>query len=322
MPRSIQALLVVFVPLATASLLTSKSSGVLPGELLVPVPLTSAFPACGQCHDQFPNANGRVKMTIKPSALSLAANASINVDVKVTGGPATTSGGFAMESDRGAFVAGLNSRTTPAGDAITHTDKFGDSWTFGFKAPATPGPVQWTGATQKANLDLTPAGDSFGFWGPNSDNPGVPLRLYVNASGVVPYGRGCAGTDEHEPVLGAATSPILGQPFQVDLAAVPGGASSFCALGDSSASFFGLPLPLDLASIGAPGCSLLASHALTAPAAATGQGSGGGAASFVWPLPQNPALRGVHVYLQAIVLDAGANLFGLTTSNALDAILQ
>src|SRR5262249_21249200 len=149
--------------LLLTSVLTSRAGGVLPGELLVPPNLTSALPACSACHD-LPNANGRVTMVVKPHGRSLAASGSVTVDVNALGGPSTPCGGFAMETDRGAFVAGMTTRTTPSGSAITHTDRFYDAWTFAFTAPATPGPVKWTGACQKVNLDLTPAGDSFGFW--------------------------------------------------------------------------------------------------------------------------------------------------------------
>ena len=305
--------------LVTSSLVSSRSSGVLPGELLVPPSLTSSLPACGQCHDVLPNANGRVKLAITPSTLSLAAGAPITVAVKVTGGPATTSAGFAMEASAGSFVAGVNSRTTASGNAITHTDKFGDSWSFGFQAPTTPGLVTWTAVGQKADLDLATTGDSFGFYGPNSDNPGVALRLFVNAVGVQPFGTGCAGADDHVPVLGAATGPALGQGFALSLVAVPAGAPTFLALGDSTTTFGGVALPFDLVVIGAAGCAVRTNHLVVLPLTATGQGSGGGVAGITLTVPSDPALRGKVLHLQALVVDAAANGLGLTVSNGLTA---
>jgi len=304
---------------ATTTLVMSRSSGVLPGEFLVPPNLTSSLPACGQCHDPLPNANGRVKVTVVPSARSLVAGSPVTVQVKVSGGPATSSAGFAMETSAGSFVAGTNSRTTTSGDAITHTDKFGDSWSFGFQAPLTPGLVTWTVVGQKADLDLSSTGDSFGYYGPNSDNPGVPLRLFVNATGAVPFGSGCAGSDEHVPVLGATTGPALGQPFTLNVCALPVGAPTFLVLGDSTTTFGSIALPLDLAIIGAPGCSVRTNHLVVLPLTAAGQGSGGGVAGVTLGLPSDPSLRGKAVQLQAFVVDAAANGLGITVSNGLTA---
>src|SRR5262245_12462581 len=85
MPRTLLPVSIAAALLGLTALVSSKQSGVLPGELLVPANLTSAFPACGACHDPFPNTNGRVKMVIQPQALALAPGAPITVKVQVVG---------------------------------------------------------------------------------------------------------------------------------------------------------------------------------------------------------------------------------------------
>lgn len=299
-----------------------RSTGVLPGEFGIPPNPSGSFPACGACHDPNPNANGVVKVEITPQLLSVDAGGTVPVSARVTGGPGLGLGGFCMETSAGRFQAGTNTRTTPAGDAITHLDKFGNSWAFTYTAPNTPGVVRWTAAGQSVNADLAPTGDSFGFYGPNSGQPGVPVRLYVNAPAVGGFGTGCAGLDGHQPVLGASRSATIGASFDTELVSVFPGAFTFCALGDSATAFGTLPLPFDLAILGAPNCLVRCNHLFTQSAAAPGQGSGGGRAVFSWPLPNDPGLRGATLFFQAFVLDPAANSLGLAVSNGLKAQIQ
>ena len=72
-------LVLAIAPVGLASLLPvpalPKSTGILPGELFVPPNVTSAFPACGQCHNTQPNANGHVTVALTPFARVLDAGA-------------------------------------------------------------------------------------------------------------------------------------------------------------------------------------------------------------------------------------------------------
>jgi hypothetical protein len=299
-----------------------KSTGILPGEFGAPPNLTSALPACGNCHDPLPNANGRVTLGLEPAALSLEGGRTIAVRALVTGGPNLGLAGFCIETDRGGFLASATTRTTATGSAITHIDRFNSQWDFQYTAPGAPGLVRWTMAGQSVNADLTPAGDSFGFYGPDSSVPGVPLRLFVNAPQIVSFGGGCPGTDRHVPVLGASTTAAIGQNLDLAVVSVPPGAQVFVALGESDQVFGGLPLPFDLAILGAPGCLVRCNHRFLLASAAAGSGSGGGTVGVSLPLPNDPALRGLVLFAQALVRDAAANSAGLTASNALKATIQ
>ena len=287
----------------------------------MPPNLTSAFPACGFCHDPSPNANGRMNLAIQPAAFSVARGAMISVNVTVSGGPNRGQGGFCIESSGGVFQPGVTTRGTPAGDAITHNSNSNTQWAFQWQAPNATGLVRWTAAGQSVSGDFTPTGDSFGFWGPDSAVPGVPLRIFVNSTNVTSFGSGCAGTGNPAPLLGAAADATLGQNFNVELHSAPVNALSFCVLGDSNTQMGAIPLPLDLGIIGAPGCFLRASMVFTFTQTTAGTGSGGGAATFPWPIPNDPSLRGASLYFQGLVVDP-VNQLGLTTSNALRAVLQ
>ena len=311
----------LLVPLSLAlSPLVPRRTGVLPGEFLVPPNVTSAAPSCGQCHSINPNANGVMKLSIT-APRSLIAGASVPVAVRVSGGPNVGVGGFVMDTDAGAFVPDPETRTTASGDAITHANGFFDFWQFQFQAPAAPGLVRWLAAGQAVN-GIGSLGDSWGFYGPDSSVGGVPFRLFVNDPSVRPFGSGCAGADEHEPILGARAPMTVGQPFSVELHNVAPGSRAFCFAGTSNTNFGPLALPVELGSVGAPGCWLLTNHVLVHDESATGVGSGGGSATFDWPVPPDPQLIGGRVFFQAIVVDPAANALGLTSTAALEATVQ
>jgi hypothetical protein len=77
-------------------------------------------------------------------------------------------------------------------------------------------------------------------------------------------------------------------------------------------SWGGVPLPVDLGPLGAPGCAWNISWALSAPLMPTSVGAR-------WPdqtIPNDPALRGTSFYDQALFLDAAANALGLVMSQS------
>jgi hypothetical protein len=295
-----------------------RASGVLPGELLVPPNLTTAFPACGACHDPQPNANGRVTITVEPAMLSVAPGQKVAIQVKVAGGPAQGIGGFALEISAGSLAATADARTAPNGLAITHANRFFSSWTFDWTAPPAPGLVLATAAGQSVDGDLTNAGDSWGFFGPDSSKPGTARRLFVNAANVVPFGAGCAGSDGHQPVLGGGADARVGATFVLETHALLPGALVQNVLGFSTSSWLGIPLPFDLAPFGFPGCRLLTDQALVQSALAAGSGSGGGVATFAWPIPNDAAFRGAVAYFQTLVLEPAR----LAASNGLRVTVQ
>jgi hypothetical protein len=126
------------------------------------------------------------------------------------------------------------------------------------------------------------------------------------------FGAGCSGS-AGTPVLDAAWNqrPWIGCQFTVALRDLPPGRSALVWLGRSDRSFGAVSLPLDLASIGMPGCTLFVStEAFVAVFNLTGAAS----ASII--VPDDPTLIGGKFYNQAFVVDPGSNPFGATMSNA------
>ncbi len=318
-------LLLPLVPSAGSSLAAAplpRSTGLLPGEFGVPFNLSSALPACGQCHSPAPNANGAVTVQVSAAARVLALGATINGEVHVAGGPGLGLSGFVLETDVGTLQAGATTRTaTGGGPAITHVDRFNDRWPFQFQAPTAAGLVRWTAVGQAVNANFNVAGDSFGFYGPDSNVPGVAFRLFVNSANVVAVGQGCAGSDDHVPLLGARADARVGQTFRTELHGAPPGHVALAAFGLSSTAWNGVPLPIDLSVLGAPGCALLIDQVLTVVGVTSGSGSGGGAVTFAWPVPPMPRLAGASLFFQALVVDA-VNPLGITATNALRAVVQ
>lgn len=123
-------------------------------------------------------------------------------------------------------------------------------------------------------------------------------------------GTGCAGSSD--PVsLSAATAPVIGTNFVTHLAGAPisGFSPSAVLIGSRR-----LSRPLDLAGLGAPGCSLLIDSAATllnTKNPTTGQ------TTFALPVPNVRSLIGARLFEQGVDFDANGNALGLTTSNAL-----
>ncbi len=112
------------------------------------------------------------------------------------------------------------------------------------------------------------------------------------------FGTGCP-TSAGPLALRAASHPYIGSDFVLEIADAP--VVSFVAimaLGASNTIWSGVPLPLNLAVIGAPGCQALVSPdvLLTLPIVNT-------TATLTWSLPNLPAVIGQTLYAQGVVLD-------------------
>ncbi|MEM7201385.1 MAG: integrin alpha [Planctomycetota bacterium] len=132
---------------------------------------------------------------------------------------------------------------------------------------------------------------------------GTPFR-------VTPRGVGCPGV-QRQPRLDTIGAPAVGSSTRIQLRAAPPGAAAVLALGASA--------HLDLGPLGAPGCVVRVglSAAALLPAAA---GSVGVTSRSLW-VPPNPALLGGVMTVQWLVVDAAANPFGLTVSDAFDLVI-
>lgn len=126
-------------------------------------------------------------------------------------------------------------------------------------------------------------------------------------------GAGCSGSSG-VPTLATALhdQPWLGDWITVRLGSLPPAAAVvFLLTGFSTTSWAGVPLPLDLAPLGAPSCTLRVAADVAIPLPA-----GNGEASWGTAVPMEPALLGVELHQQPLVPDPSANAFGWVLGNA------
>jgi Lectin C-type domain len=124
------------------------------------------------------------------------------------------------------------------------------------------------------------------------------------------FGSGC-GSSTKTPTLSSSMVPILGKPFSVKLSNLTPGTVGVLILGNSTKTWNGTALPLDLKGIGMTGCRLYVSYDFLV---AFNTGSG----SFAWnaTVPSDPQLLGIPFHAQAWNLDPKANFLGVGMSNA------
>lgn len=140
---------------------------------------------------------------------------------------------------------------------------------------------------------------------------------YTLAGSISKFGVGCLGSNGI-PSHSASGSPVLGGTINYSLTSGPSNGAAFLVLGNSKTNWSGLPLPFDLAPIGAPGCIMYCNHSRVIGPIGT---SATGSASFPVGIAAQCGLIGVHLYTQFLMIDPGANALGLTSSNAVDALL-
>ena len=126
------------------------------------------------------------------------------------------------------------------------------------------------------------------------------------------FGSGCAGS-AGAPALAAASGnlPWLGGTFRLEVSRLPAAGLALLLPGGSGTAWGSIPLPLDLSSMGMPGCTLFVSGPLILPVLNTG-----GAGSVSFPVPGDPVLLAGSFYNQAFVADPPANAAGIIASNA------
>ena len=133
------------------------------------------------------------------------------------------------------------------------------------------------------------------------------------AAGV--FAGGCANSIAEVPSMTVTSLPQIGTNFDVELDAKLGAqAAMVVCLGTSKDLFNGLPLPLDLGAVGAPGCNLAVSVDSTVLVLANP-----GANTWGWAMPNDPSLVCFAFYQQAAVLDIAANSFGFVLTNGVAA---
>ena len=125
------------------------------------------------------------------------------------------------------------------------------------------------------------------------------------------YGTACAGL-QHS-VSGTFEVGYF-MTFRID--AAPASALTILSMGLSRTASGATPLPVSLAALGAPGCSVVADPLSTVALFANSAGSAQTAYVF-----NNPALVGVHLYTQGYAMAPAANALGLVSSNGVDVLV-
>ncbi len=149
--------------------------------------------------------------------------------------------------------------------------------------------------------NTTPASATFQFY--------APIANATFASMGAPCGRPTPG-----PRLTPApdSRPWLGDQLAIEFAPIPARTPLVVAIGGSTSSWNGIPLPLDLAPFGAPTCVLRCSGDIFDPLVDLG-----GRAVWAVQIPPLPPLAGQLVHAQGLVFDVGANPLGLSTTQLL-----
>lgn len=137
---------------------------------------------------------------------------------------------------------------------------------------------------------------------------------YVTASYTLASANTACGTAPF-PTLGLAWTserPVLGELFSRNLIGCPANGVGFLCQGLQNTIANGsTPLPVDLTSYGAPGCTFNVDPAITMLFVANANGT----ALLDMNLPGNASVRGLFVWEQAAILNPAANALGMQFSN-------
>lgn len=155
-------------------------------------------------------------------------------------------------------------------------------------------------------------------WHAGQDQAGIGNTTWrvdtTSPASLLPYGSGCSGQNG-VPVLSADRLPWLADYYQVRVTAVPATTFGFMTLGFSNTVWNGMPVPVNLAAYGLPGCQAWLGPDLTM---LFGVQNGAG----IWGLTicNCPFAVGLEYSLQALVLDPTVSRpLGASMTNALRA---
>ena len=120
------------------------------------------------CHSSTPNANGPVTVTISGPQAVLPSSTN-SYTISVSGGPATTMGGFNLKAAGGTLIAGANNQLLSG--ELTHLSRDFRTWSFTWQAPATEGQVNFYAVAQAVNGTGNNNGDSWNWYGGAVNTP-------------------------------------------------------------------------------------------------------------------------------------------------------
>lgn len=149
---------------------------------------------------------------------------------------------------------------------------------------------------------------------------GTALSIPSTFSQQPPSTNACPGSNGLRPALQNPSGevPMLGSTFVLRLQnALPNSlAATFFGYSNTLTSA-GAALPFDLGAAGAPGCFLRVDPLATLGLAI----DAGGLAHMALVLPAAPALRGLTLYLQGVVVDPANNALGIAMTNDVRLVL-
>jgi hypothetical protein len=249
-----------------------------------------------------------------------APNYVVDMDIQVgytTRAPGTLNTTFASNWDAGAPVTVLPRSQVPFPDHVQPTSptdfRVSIPWTSTFAWVPAPG--------RNLLVEVTVYGNSYGnqiygwpvdnvsgtheVWGTPATATTGQVRSFGPAMSFVEQ------TNTALPQLFSTDTPQINNQFRVRLSQCRPSSFAILLLGLSDTWWNSAPLPLDLGSYGAPGCSLLMApddkQILLLNSA--------GAANLQYSIPNNIYLLNMHFYNQALVADAPANALGFAVTN-------
>lgn len=137
---------------------------------------------------------------------------------------------------------------------------------------------------------------------------GITARFTYAEGVTTSFGFGCPGLGNFVPVAGTVGGlPLAGnQNWGHSLSNASPAKNAILVIGTSNTAWGPLPLPLDLALIGAGGCMLFTDPWIQLWGITTGGGAGGGSCVIPTPLPPVTDYVGMSLFSQFLVLDFAA----------------
>ena len=222
-------------------------------------------------------------------------------------GPAGFQASFTSSRDlEGLLLVSFHGKLSPRNARVSAVvGKWKKTWTSGSFSFQAEIPLH----LKKGNPTVVPFSleGSIQSWGWVKSSYDAVLEIkFLPVLSFVPFGKACAGR------IGVTEPPRYGRAFTVTLTGGVPSSPCFLVAGNSNRKFLGVPLPLDLGPLGAPGCFLYTNIAGAVPGLTSPQGG----ARFTFYLPPSSwALSFPDVFLQWIQASS-VNKLGIQTSDA------
>ncbi len=142
--------------------------------------------------------------------------------------------------------------------------------------------------------------------------PRAAIEAWAPGGHATPFGQACLGSSP-KPLLRPAGLPSSSSPFSLEVQNAPSNIAGLILLGFSISSWNGVPLPLDLGSLGFAGCKLLVSGEVILPFLTGAQGR----TRLSLFLPGGPRVLGLKFFAQNLLLVPRGSHFSLGVSQGL-----